>query len=534
MTLLLLVPLWTMGTASPPVSMESLMERLEAAEARVSTAEAKIADLTAEQDIDWMSQARTEQVRNIVQDVLADADTRASLQGSGATAGYDNGFFIRSSDGNWSLKINGVFQERFNVGHQSGSSDPTTHTLPTGGTFTLNGGSSQPIDGGYNTGFGFETTRMALDFSGEIKKKVFFDARIDWSPYNGGGFNNEFTNANFWSVTPGPGGTFRLDYAGTHRGGGISNGPIEWAYAGWKVAESTRIQIGRQKFDVMRGFIVKAEDQQAIERSMQTYYWDTSSITNGIKLIEEQEKARFNVMFGNGSTANGSNNSWSVNQHGWAVTGRGELLLGGTWDQFDRIGSTTADNPGVLAGIGAGYLRNENQSRDNWIVSGDLSYQANGWNAYGSVTAGNNDNGVGTDLNNIVDAATGTSGFNGFADNDGTSVGFELGVGMKLNENTELYSRWQWLSPGIGASSTLLSLDGDPSAKINMLSIGANHWLAGPNVKLSIDWTWSFTDPSAAMIYGNGAWGYTGWWSSTNGLTTGSMWLLRTQLQVGF
>ena len=87
-------------------------------QSRIEAAEAKIAELSAQQNADWMSEARSEQVRGIVQDVLADADTRASLQGDGATSGYNDGFFIKSADGKWSMKINGLFQERWNLGHQ--------------------------------------------------------------------------------------------------------------------------------------------------------------------------------------------------------------------------------------------------------------------------------------------------------------------------------------------------------------------------------------------------------------------------------
>ena len=49
----------------------------------------------------------------MVQDVLADADTRASLLQNGAMAGYNGGFFIGSTDGDFSLKINGQVQSRY-------------------------------------------------------------------------------------------------------------------------------------------------------------------------------------------------------------------------------------------------------------------------------------------------------------------------------------------------------------------------------------------------------------------------------------
>ena len=77
-----------------------LQNRLEAAEAR-------IAELSADQNNNWLNGERADAVRGLVQDVLADADTRASLQGASGNAGYDGGFTIASADGGMSLKING-------------------------------------------------------------------------------------------------------------------------------------------------------------------------------------------------------------------------------------------------------------------------------------------------------------------------------------------------------------------------------------------------------------------------------------------
>ncbi len=91
---------------SADVSYEDLQQRLDAAEA-------KITELSASQNAEWLTEQRAEQVRGLVQDVLADADTRASLQGSGMTAGYNNGFVISSNDGNWMLRVNGLMQNRW-------------------------------------------------------------------------------------------------------------------------------------------------------------------------------------------------------------------------------------------------------------------------------------------------------------------------------------------------------------------------------------------------------------------------------------
>jgi len=448
-----------MAVASTGNASNDLQSRLEAAEAT-------IAEMSAQQSGDWLTEQRSEQIRGIVQDVLADADTRASLQGNGATSGYNNGFFIQSADGKWSVKINGVFQERWNMGSQ-----PDTGS----------------IIGNDDTAFGFETTRALLNFSGELAGVAFYNVRLDWSPYNAAG------------------------------GNGLSNNELEWAYGGWNVNDTWSVQVGRQKFDVMRGFMVNAEDQQAIERSAQTYYWDTSAITNGVKLVGNSDQGRYNVMFSNGSNGGGAgfgNAAWIANNHGWAITGRGEWLLQGDWAQFDRIGSSKGETAGMLLGVGAGYLNNQTAGGDdNWLVSADLSYEADGWNAYGSVTGGNNNNGGSAAP--IIPA------------NDGTSLGFEVGAGMYMDDNNELYGRWQWLSAGHASSGT-------SSSKLNIATIGWNHYIAGPNTKLSVDWNWCFSDPTYANALGGGAFGYTGWWTNAGGQTAGSQWLLRTQLQISF
>ena len=63
----------------------------------------ELAQLKQENSQDWLTEQRSAEIRGIVQDVLADADTRTSLQSSGAMAGYNNGFFLASPDGNFSL-----------------------------------------------------------------------------------------------------------------------------------------------------------------------------------------------------------------------------------------------------------------------------------------------------------------------------------------------------------------------------------------------------------------------------------------------
>ncbi len=85
-------------------------DRLDARSARWVVA---LSNVLAQQGDKWLTEARAAEIRTLVSDVLADSETRSSLQGSGATAGYDDGFFMASPDGNWKFKINVLDQVRF-------------------------------------------------------------------------------------------------------------------------------------------------------------------------------------------------------------------------------------------------------------------------------------------------------------------------------------------------------------------------------------------------------------------------------------
>ena len=87
----------------------------------------------------WLTEERAAEIRAVVTDVLADADTRATLQGGGATSGYSDGFFLSSSDGAYSMKINVLQQMRWSFN-----------------------------DNDVDQAYGFENKRTRLTFSGNM------------------------------------------------------------------------------------------------------------------------------------------------------------------------------------------------------------------------------------------------------------------------------------------------------------------------------------------------------------------------------
>jgi len=111
--------------------------------AEVANLKAQIAEMKNAQGDAWLTEQRAAEIRGIVTDVLADADTRSSLQGSGAGAGYNGGFFMSSSDGNYSMKVNVLQQIRWTFNDRSGT-------------------------GNNNQSWGFENKRSRLSFGGNM------------------------------------------------------------------------------------------------------------------------------------------------------------------------------------------------------------------------------------------------------------------------------------------------------------------------------------------------------------------------------
>jgi hypothetical protein len=73
---------------------------------------AELDAIKQKQDANWLTDERTQQIKAIVQDVLADAKSRGEFS-DGPTVGYNNGFFIQTPDQNFKLVVGGLLQVRY-------------------------------------------------------------------------------------------------------------------------------------------------------------------------------------------------------------------------------------------------------------------------------------------------------------------------------------------------------------------------------------------------------------------------------------
>ena len=99
--------------------LESQVERLQST---VGDFQQQVGRLQARLEESWMTQRRAEEVRQVIEEVIADADTRASLTDNAFQAGHDGGFFLASADDAFRLNLAGHLQVRYTYNSRDNSS----------------------------------------------------------------------------------------------------------------------------------------------------------------------------------------------------------------------------------------------------------------------------------------------------------------------------------------------------------------------------------------------------------------------------
>jgi hypothetical protein len=403
-------------------------------EARIAELEAQVAQLTGEH---WLTEQRSEEIRGLVEDVLADADTRASLLQSGMTAGYDDGFVIGSPDGNFTLRINGHLQARLVWNEQDEGDDLTG----------MGGTAGNPVDGDTSRR-GFEVSRARLIFSGNV-------AGPEWGYY---------VNADFGSAAD-DSGDFELQDAWISYD--MGNG---WSWRG-----------GQFKNPVVREWLVDSSNQLAIERSNLAYFYGGGR-TQGVMFDYEADQWRMSAAMTDGSEygsfiggmpafigTDGQNSAALDYDTEWAFAARAEILFSGNWDQFDDFTSPQGSEQGIMAGIGLSGQSDEygTSTVDNeymiYILSADVSLEFDGWNLFGSFSYG--------DIDNDASGAAGV---------DFNPMGIVVQGGFYFTETLEGFARYEFND---------WDDFGDSSADVddmNWFTVGVNNYY-NANIKSSLD-----------------------------------------------
>jgi hypothetical protein len=471
--------------------------------ASIDTLRAELTELRAQneslearvdaQDNAWLNETRATEIRGIVQDVLADSQTRTSLQDSGAMAGYKagNGFFLSSQNGSFTMHIKGQVQARWVMSH-IGDDDNTT--VPAG---------AQNFAQDNNTDWGFQVRRAKVKFQGNVVDKT-------WHYQVNGEFGQN-----------GNGGAFQFQEAMiTH-----------------DMNDNMSLTFGQFKAPWLREELVSSANQLAVERSLVNEYFNADRVV-GVMLGYKTDAWRLDVAYNNGALTpfnNGAanpytNTSSANNPTKYAVQGRFEYKMSGDWSDFDSFTSSPGDDQAMMLGfaamtqswngtigtaLGGGVINPASYLTDEtsmWGVTADFSAKFSGLSIFASVTYQN------YDFGDVV-------GANGEQLSSVNPWGFVGQAGYSLNDEWEVFGRFSWAN-NRGINDPNFGQAGAADAKLSLLTVGANYFI-NSNVKFTADWGLNLNDSLSGVWVDQAATG----WRETN---AGNEWVLRAQLQLLF
>jgi len=453
--------------------------------ASIDTLRAELSELRAQneslearvdaQDNAWLNETRATEIRGIVQDVLADSQTRTSLQDSGAMAGYKSGsgFFLSSQNGAFTMHIKGQVQARWvmsHIGDDDDSEDPTFANQNA-------------------TEWGFQVRRAKVKFQGNVVDKTWHYA-VNGAFDGNGGFN------------------------------------FEEAFITHDMNDNMSLTFGQFKAPWLREELVSSANQLAVERSLVNEYFNANRVV-GMMLGYKTDEWKLDVSYNNGAdtplnealAANGASpyeyTSSANNPTKWAVQGRFEYKMSGDWADFDSFTSSPGDDQAMMFGFAA-MAQNWNgqlgaaatDAASVWGVTGDFSAKFSGLSIFASVAYQHYDMG-----DNAIDNIN--------------PWGFVGQVGYSLNDQWELFGRVSWANDR-GVNDPARGTDNAAAAKLTLITLGVNYFI-NSNVKFTTDWGINLEDSL------NGQWAdntqvNTGW-RQTN---EDNEWVLRAQLQLLF
>jgi hypothetical protein len=410
--------------------LSQIAEELQAVRKENAELRQRMSDLEAEAGETWLTEQRANEIRGLVQDVLADADSRASLRQSGMTAGWDNGFFIASPDGDYRLNIEGQLQFRYVY---------SFHDIP-----------DRHLGG-------FENTRTKLTFRGHVINR-------DISYLIRGAFErrDDSTTGDDHTVPNPRGGRFEL----------------EDAWINWDLNNAVKLRVGQMKLPFNREELVSSQHQLAVERSLVNQNLNIGR-SQGVLVEWFSRSFRVTGMFSDGGadevggendvdltgTTNPINSPALSQDTEYAITARGEWKVAGDWPQFQDFTSPHTDDFGLLIGIAGHHQDSESTGNFTgirnevpwtaWTI--DASAEFGGANAFASFT------------HHYFDRATGH--FNVF--------GLVLQGGVYILPKWEVFARYEY---------GWWDFDNDDSfTDLSVVTVGTNYYFNDHNLKFTAD-----------------------------------------------
>ncbi len=384
--------------------------------------------LRAGQD-SWLSEARAEEIRTVVTDALADAGSRASLRSADGTAGYHDGFFLSSSDGAFSLRMNVLQQIRWSFNDNEVDSGGGGGG---GGVAGLGGGGGGGAGGGQS--YGFENKRTRLGFSGNMVDSTW---------------------------------TYDIKYYL-----GYSNSVEDFGAGELSDASVTKALECGATMTVVQ-FKLPFSAEYALDAG-QLQFMDYSTVDSvyragygqGIKVGYASGDIRFAAAYVN--STNQVNADWDASSPSdeWAIAGRVEAKFAGVWSQFDQAQSWRGDSYGVRLGAGVAIDRvngGSDATLSRYTV--DMTVALGG----ATVTAAY----YATSIDDSGDPAL----------DDANPMGFVLSGAMFVSDTCDVGIRYEYSD---------IDLDFGGAEQFSALTVGSNWYISRNRAKLGVDFGYAF------------------------------------------
>ena len=323
--------------ALSPADDDSRDQEIAELKSLVGDLQKQVDQLKADDSDTWLTQERAAEIKGLVEEVLADADTRASLMQSGAVAGWDKGFFIASGDGNWLFRIGGQLQVRYTYNHRI---DPPPFP--------------PPADPGDEYRQGFEIRRAKLLLRGHV-------------------FN--------------PTWQYDVQFAEDRNTGTVAVEDQAWLMKDFE--NGFKIKAGQTKAPYMLEEIISSQRMFAVERSLLNSFF-TDGTVQGVNFIYDQDRWRLQGMYYDGNRS--ANTGWQVPDTEWgAVASRVEfLVIGDDWKRFVDYEGWRGEGTAVMLGAAVSYQKNEFGTTaiadevGNLGFTTDVTAKFDGWSASGA------------------------------------------------------------------------------------------------------------------------------------------------------
>lgn len=455
---------------------EDILKRLDALERRNDELERRnrdlageIATMKAERGEEWLTEERARQIREIVEDVLADADSRASLRQDGMTAGWNDGFFMASQDGRFKLQVGGLLQTRFLWSH-------------------IRGGQTDPgVQDRKQDRYGFDLPNTELWFRGHV-----FGSAVQFM------VKTRFTNDT--AIAVGRDGPVNL---------GNASGSLQLldAWIRFNLDNNWSFRVGQYRAPYSREFLIPEQYQMAINRSIVNEHYGLG-YTQGIELDYRGDDWHWVLSLDDGGTDNvagpllgvvGSdpiNSPWSLQQSDISVTTRLEWKPFGAWRDFMEMTSPMGRAQGWLVGAAFHFQQSQPPAVNvpvarpgspytywfGWTV--DTQYNFGGASLYGAF------------YYNYIEAPLAFIR-TGFGAPSPTNIGVVNAWGLVLQGALYVAPKWEvfaryelgnWRATGQRNLPVALR---SPSM-LNLVTVGVNWYLNGQDVKWTLDAGYAF------------------------------------------